>query len=129
MNVVSEKVEGDRKIIRFAETPIMSTYLVAFVVGDLGYIETINKEGVLVRVYAIKGSEVHGKFALDVAARTLTFFTEYFDIPYPLPKMDLVAIPDFGAGAMENWGLVTYRTVYLLVDEAESSIKTKQNNK
>ncbi len=115
------------KTIKFNQSPVMSTYLVAWVIGDLESIETVNKNGVVVRVFANRGCvEEQGKFALDVASRTLDFFTEYFDISYPLPKMDMVAIPDFSAGAMENWGLVTYRTAYLLFDESHSSLKTKQ---
>ena len=73
----------------------MNRYLVAFIVGDFEYVEGATKEGVKVRVYAPLGKKEKGKFALDVACRTLSFFTEYFDIPYPLPKMDMVAIPDF----------------------------------
>lgn len=128
MDIIAEEDAGDgKKTIKFRETPVMSTYLLAWVVGDLESIETKNKHGVTVRVFATKGDIDQGKFALDVASKTLDFFTEYFDIAYPLPKMDMVAIPDFSAGAMENWGLVTYRTAYLLFDEAHSSLKTKQN--
>ena len=123
----NESEDGLNVAIKFKETPIMSTYLIAWVVGDLDYIEEKNEDGVLVRVYATRGHAHQGKFALDVASRTLAFFTRYFDQPYPLPKMDMVAVPDFGAGAMENWGLVTYRTAYLLFDEKDSSLKTKQN--
>jgi len=122
-----ESEDGKSVTIKFKETPIMSTYLIAWVVGDLDYIEEKNEDGVLVRVYATRGHAHQGKFALDVASRTLAFFSRYFDQPYPLPKMDMVAVPDFGAGAMENWGLVTYRTAYLLFDEKDSSLKTKQN--
>lgn len=122
-----ESEDGKSLIIEFNETPIMSTYLVAWVVGDLDYIEERNKDGVLVRVYATRGHAHQGEFALKVASRTLAIFSDYFDEPYPLPKMDMVAVPDFGAGAMENWGLVTYRTAYLLFDEKDSSLKTKKN--
>ena len=122
-----EKKSGGKVLIKFNKTPVMSTYLVAWIVGDLESVETVNDDGIQVRVFAPRGDANQGKFALDVAARTLVFFTRYFDLPYPLPKMDLVAIPDFGAGAMENWGLVTYRTVYLLFDEQNSSLMTKQN--
>ena len=114
-------------LVKFNKTPIMSTYLVAWIVGDLESLEMVNEDGIKVRVFTPPGDVNQGKFALDVAARILSFFTRYFDIPYPLPKMDLVAIPDFGAGAMENWGLVTYRTIYLLFDEQNSSIRTKQH--
>lgn len=132
MDVVAEErstaTATNQKTLRFARTPIMSTYLVAFVVGELEHIETTTKDKheTLVRVFTIKGQVYQGEFALGVAARTLEFFAQYFDMAYPLPKMDLVAIPDFAAGAMENWGLVTYRTVYLLFDEKVSAAKSKQ---
>lgn len=121
-----EDVAGDLVAVKFDRSPIMSTYLVAWVIGDLDFIEDTNKDGVKCRVYAPRGSSEQGKFALEVACRTLEFFNEYFAIPYPLPKMDMVAVPDFSAGAMENWGLVTYRTAALLFDEANSSLKSKQ---
>ena len=127
MDVEKTEVNGNLSRVSFNKTPIMSTYLVAFIVGELEHIETKTKSGTLVRVFATKGQSVNGKFGLEVAARTLEFFEEYFDVAYPLPKMDLVAIPDFAAGAMENWGLVTYRTIYLLFDEKSSSLRTKQN--
>ena len=104
----------------------MSTYLLAFVVGELDAIETQTTNGVTVRVYTPIGKEEQGRFALDVAARTLSFFEEYFAIAYPLPKMDLIAIPDFAAGAMENWGAVTYRETAILVDPEHSSAATRQ---
>ncbi|KAJ3025367.1 UNVERIFIED_CONTAM: hypothetical protein HDU68_007216 [Siphonaria sp. JEL0065] len=120
------------KQVKFAPTPIMSTYLVAFAVGDLDYVETIAKptlpadsEPITVRVYALKGQVDKGKFALEVGARTLEFFSEYFNISYPLPKMDMLAVPDFAAGAMENYGLVTYRSVLLLCNEATATTKAK----
>lgn len=128
MDEVERRSVGSGKVaVKFRRTPAMSTYLVAWVIGDLDSVETVNEDGISVRVFTPKGDVEQGRFALDVAARTLAFFTRYFDEPYPLPKMDLVAIPDFGAGAMENWGLVTYRTVYLLFDERSSSLRTKQN--
>ena len=79
-----------------------------------------------IRVYTAKDKSNRGRFALDVCCRTLPFYAKYFDIAYPLPKMDLVAIPDFAAGAMENWGLVTYREAMLLVDDNESSAGNKE---
>ncbi|KAF3929112.1 Laeverin [Dactylellina cionopaga] len=126
MNEESAKDIGNgKKAHTFATSPPMSTYLVAFIVGDLRYIET-NEFRIPVRVYATPGSEHLGKFSLDLAARTLKFYEETFDSKYPLPKMDMVAIPDFSAGAMENWGLVTYRLVDLLFDETTSGASTKQ---
>eukprot|EP00897_Mesotaenium_endlicherianum_P006583 jgi/Mesen1/5953/ME000301S05088 len=113
--------------VRFAESPIMSTYLLAFVVGQLEKVSGTTKEGVEVNVYTTPGKKEQGQFACDVAAKILSFFTEYFGIAYPLPKADLVAIPDFAAGAMENWGLITFRETALLVDGANASAATRQH--
>ncbi|CAG8520004.1 9044_t:CDS:10 [Paraglomus brasilianum] len=132
MNVISEKqLEHAKKEVKFAKTPIMSTYLVAFVVGDLAYVEAEtsgehNGNPVLIRVYTNKGLEKQGEFALSVAVQALEYFAQLFAIPYPLPKLDMVAIPDFEAGAMENWGLVTYRTAAILFDPQASDAKFKQ---
>jgi len=117
---------GDLKIVHFKKTPIMSTYLLAFVVGEYDFIEDTTSDGILVRVYTPVGKTAQGRFALEVAVKTLPFYSEYFGIAYPLPKLDLIAIPDFDAGAMENWGLVTYREECLLVDEVESSSAVRQ---
>ena len=127
MDALETKEQDDLVEHKFRTTPLISTYLIAWALGEFESIEKVNQNGVKVRVYTTEGLSSKGKFALDVAARTLDFFTEYFGIAYPLPKMDLLAVHDFGAGAMENWGLVTYRTVYLLFDEENSSLKTKQN--
>lgn len=93
----------------FQTTPVMSTYLVAVVVGEYDYVEDKSSDGVLVRVYTPKGKKEQGVFALEVATKVLPYYKDYFNIAYPLPKIDLIAIADFSAGAMENWGLVTYR--------------------
>lgn len=93
-------------MVRFDTTPIMSTYLVAVVVGEYDYVEGKSNDGVLVRVYTPLGKKEQGLFALNVATKVLPYYKEYFNIAYPLPKMDLIAIADFSAGAMENWGLV-----------------------
>jgi puromycin-sensitive aminopeptidase len=111
---------------KYAETPVMSTYLLAFVVGDFDFLSDYTKEGVQVTVYTPVGKSAQGKFALDVACKCLSFFQDYFGIEYPLPKSDLLAIPDFAAGAMENWGCVTYREAALLIDEAQSSAAMRQ---
>lgn len=131
MNVKAVAVDHDNhlKVVTFMKTPLVSTYLIAWAVGDLddGGRVAKTKDNVEVRVWATKGTPVDsGDFAREFAAKTLDFFTEYFGIEYPLPKMDMVAIPDFAAGAMENWGLVTYRTTYVLFDSKNSSLKTKQ---
>lgn len=105
MPVKSEKkVEDNLRIIQFDRTPIMSTYLVAVVVGEYDYVEGKSSDGVLVRVYTPVGKKELGLFALDVATKVLPYYKDYFNIAYPLPKMDLIAIADFSAGAMENWG-------------------------
>jgi puromycin-sensitive aminopeptidase len=124
--IVKSEVTDGVKSVKFEQTPIMSTYLLAFLVGEFEYIETINDEGVVVRVYTVPGKKEHGAFALDVAAKTLSFYKDYFGIAYPLPKLDMIAVPDFAAGAMENWGAVTYRETALLVDDNNSSLATKQ---
>jgi aminopeptidase 2 len=117
---------GKKKAVTFRETPLMSTYLLAFIVGELRMIET-HKFRVPVRVFATPDRDIeHGRFSLDLAARTLEFYEQQFNSEFPLPKMDMVAIPDFSAGAMENWGLITYRVVDLLFDEKTSGASTKQ---
>ena len=125
---VAEVVPADNnlKVVVFDRSPIMSTYLLAFVVGEFEYVETRTNNGTLVRVYALPGRAHQGQFALDVGRRSLELYNEYFDTAYPLPKLDMIAIPDFAAGAMENWGLVTYRENALLIDEANSAVASKQ---
>ena len=132
MDVASEKIVGSkitggkRKAVTFNKTPLMSTYLLAFIVGELRCIETSNFR-VPIRVFATPASNVeHGRFSLELAAKTLDFYEKTFDSKFPLPKMDMVAIPDFAAGAMENWGLITYRVVDLLLDEKATGAATKQ---
>ncbi len=112
--------------VRFAETPIMSTYLLAFVIGDLVSVEADAADGTKVGVWTTRGKENQAGFALDTSVKLLGYFNEYFSIPYPLPKLDHIAIPDFAAGAMENWGCVTYRETALLVDPENSSAGTRQ---
>ena len=114
------------KSIMFGRTPIMSTYLMAFVVGDLTYIEQEAVNNTTVGVWTTRGKEEQGRFALETSARMLGFFNDYFGIPYPLEKLDHIAIPDFAAGAMENWGCITYRETALLVDPENSSAGTRQ---
>lgn len=125
--VVEEAVPGPGlKSVRFAETPIMSTYLLVFIVGNLTFIEERAAGGTTVGVWTTPGKEDQASFALDTSVKLLSYFNEYFGIPYPLPKLDHIAIPDFAAGAMENWGAVTYRETALLVDPDNSSAGTRQ---
>ncbi|PUZ74699.1 hypothetical protein GQ55_1G086600 [Panicum hallii var. hallii] len=126
MPVIEEKVNGPTKTVYFQESPIMSTYLVAVIVGIFDYVEDFTTDGTRVRVYTQVGKSAQGKFALEVALKTLVLFKEYFAVPYPLPKMDMIAIPDFASGAMENYGLVTYRETALLFDEKHSAAANKQ---
>ncbi len=114
------------KSVRFAESPIMSTYLLAFIVGDLTHIEQESVNNTKVSVWTTAGKEEQGRFALETSAKLLSFFNDYFGIPYPLEKLDHIAIPDFAAGAMENWGCITYRETALLVDPDNSSAGTRQ---
>ena len=119
-------VDGGLKSLRFGETPVMSTYLLAFIIGDLVAIHQQANERTTVGIYTTRGKEEQGRFALDTSVKLLGFFNDYFGIPYPLEKLDHIAIPDFAAGAMENWGAITYRETALLVDEENSSAGTRQ---
>jgi len=124
---VKEEVVG--KVIKdviFEDTPIMSTYLLAFIIGELEYLEGETKDNVKVRIYTTPGNKDLGKFALDICIKILDFYNDYFGIKYPLPKLDMLAIPDFAAGAMENWGAITYRETALLIDDKISSAARKQ---
>ena len=119
-------VGGKKKELTFADSPIMSTYLLAFVIGEFDYVQAQTSNGVMVRVYTPPGKSNSGEFALDCATKSLDAYDDFFGIPYPLPKLDMVAIPEFAAGAMENWGLVTYREVDLLIDPKKASSNQKQ---
>jgi aminopeptidase N len=109
----------------FESTPRMSTYLLAFAFGELGYTEGTTKDGITVRAYATPDNVALTNHGLGVAVKALEFFSDYFGVPYPLPKLDMIALPDFSSGAMENWGLVTYRETTMLADE-KSSIESRQ---
>ncbi|GAM21589.1 hypothetical protein SAMD00019534_047640 [Acytostelium subglobosum LB1] len=113
------------KTVTFGTTPKMSTYLAAFVVGEFNYVEGYTKGGVRTRIYSVIGKKDTGDFALDVAIRALDFFCDYFQIPYPLDKCDHIGVPDFSFGAMENWGLITYREIILLTSET-TTVRIKQ---
>ncbi|KAG0273411.1 Aminopeptidase 2 mitochondrial [Linnemannia exigua] len=118
------------KEVKFATTPVMSTYLVAFIVGKFEYIETVTKNlptPITCRVYVLPGKTEEAEFALSVTPLALEYFTELFGVAYPLPKMDLITIPDFESGAMENWGLVTYRAIRLLFNEKTSDLSYKRH--
>jgi aminopeptidase N len=126
--VASQKVlpkDKSQQQTTFEPTPRMSTYLLAFAYGELDYSEGLTKDGVKVRAYATPDNVKQTEHGLSVAVRALDFFSDYFGVPYPLPKLDMIALPDFSSGAMENWGLVTYRETTMLADE-DSSIESKQ---
>jgi puromycin-sensitive aminopeptidase len=114
------------KKVVFDTSPKMSTYLLAWAVGEFDYVQGVTKGGVQLRVFSPPGRAEQGKFALDVGIRSLDFFDDFFKVPYPLPKMDMICITEFAMGAMENWGLVTYRENALMIDEAKASPQSKQ---
>lgn len=126
MPIKTQKTETNSLVTTFGTTPLMSSYLLAWVVGELHKKTAYTKSGVEVNVWATPAQAANNlDFALDIATRSIDFFDEYFDTPYPLPKCDHVALPDFSSGAMENWGLITYREIALLVDPVTTSISNK----
>ncbi|MDK2899048.1 MAG: aminopeptidase [Patescibacteria group bacterium] len=126
MPIKSQSTENDSLVTKFETTPIMSSYLLAWVVGELHKKTAQTKSGVEVNVWATPAqSSENLDFALDIATRSIDFFDKYFDTPYPLPKCDHVALPDFSSGAMENWGLITYREIALLANPVNTSISSK----
>lgn len=125
--IVSDKpgpIEG-KHTVKFATTPKMSTYLVAFLVGDFKCIEG-KADGVPIRGCSTPDKVAMTKFAVESAEYILPYYDKYFGIKYPMPKLDMVALPDFEAGAMENFGCITYRETDLLVDEKTGSIPAKK---
>uniref|UniRef100_A0A914GSD8 Aminopeptidase n=1 Tax=Globodera rostochiensis TaxID=31243 RepID=A0A914GSD8_GLORO len=118
---------GTKKRIKFARTPMMSTYLVAFAVCDFEHIEAKTQTGCAVRVFSVPGKKAQGVYALEVAVKAIDFFSEWFDFRMPLPKCDLIALPDFAMGGMENWGLLTFREHALLYDPTKSPWSHKQS--
>uniref|UniRef100_A0A671MJ53 Aminopeptidase n=1 Tax=Sinocyclocheilus anshuiensis TaxID=1608454 RepID=A0A671MJ53_9TELE len=110
---------------QFDTTVKMSTYLVAFIICDFQSISKTSQHGIEISVYTVPEKINQAEYALNTAVTLLDFYDDYFDIPYPLPKHDLVAIPDFQSGAMENWGLLTYRESGLLFDPEKSSSSDK----
>ena len=127
MPVKWQRTEDNQLVTAFETTPRMSSYLLAWVVGDLQKKTATTKSGVEINIWSTLAHESNNlDFALDIATRTVDFFDDFFGVPYPLPKSDHVALPDFSAGAMENWGLITYREIALLVDPETTSIATKE---
>ena len=125
MPVKSKRKSGKKTIYKFGQTPVMSTYLVYLGVGEFEFLKgKIGK--VEVRVISTRGHKAKGKYALDLGKKLLRAYENYFGIKYPFPKLDLIAIPDFAAGAMENWGAITFRETILHYDPKTSSTQTKQ---
>jgi len=119
--ISEERARRGWKRVEFAETMVMSTYLVAFVVGPFAATDAVDVAGVPLRVVAPPGKLDLAPFALEIGAASLIFFSTYFGLPYPSDKLDLIAIPDFAFGAMENLGAVTFRETALLVDRDHAS--------
>ena len=119
--VSSSTLPSGKRAVRFADTPIMSAYLVCMVVGDLEATDPVDVDGIPLRVIARPGRQAQAAFALDIGAFALRYFQDWYGIAYPGTKMDLIATPDFAFGAMENLGAVTFREALLLVDETKAS--------
>jgi puromycin-sensitive aminopeptidase len=119
--IASETLAGGKKIVRFADTMKMSTYLVAFIVGRITPTEPVMVGRTPLRLWAVPGKRHLTRFGQDIAAASLSFFEHYYGIPYPGDKLDLLAIPDFASGAMENLGAITYRETALLVDQQSAT--------
>ncbi len=114
------------KKVAFETSPRMSTYLLAWAVGEFDFVQATSKGGVQIRVYSPPGRAQQGTFALNVAVQALDLYDDFFKLPYPLPKLDMLCVTEFAMGAMENWGLVTYREVDLMIDEEKASSQQKQ---
>lgn len=119
--IASETLAGGKKVVRFADTIKMSTYLVAFIVGRIEPTEPVMIGQTPLRLWAIPGKGHLARFGQDIAAASLSFFERYYGIPYPGDKLDLLAIPDFASGAMENLGAITYRETALLIDQPSAT--------
>src|SRR5437764_3350169 len=126
MPIESEKKVSDGKEIRFAANPSMSSYLNVFVAGELDLIES-RSGPTQIRVITTKGKAEMGRYALEATAQILKYYNDYFGVPYPLPKLDQIALPGGFGGAMENWGGITYYESALLFDPKNSSAETKQD--
>lgn len=125
--VATQTTKADLTRTTFEKTPKMSTYLLAFAVGNMHCVETKSKSGVIVRSWSsVAQPKSHLDYATKEAASILDYFADYFGIPYPLEKLDQLALPDFDSGAMENWGLITYREIALLTDPVNRSISNEQ---
>ena len=125
MPIESENKVTGGKEVHFAMTPSMSSYLNVFVTGELDLVETKSGDTQL-RVITTKGKAEWGRYALESSTQILQYYNDYFGVPYPLPKLDQIAVPGGFGGAMENWGGITYYESILLFDPEKSSEATKQ---
>eukprot|EP00667_Euglena_gracilis_P009005 EG_transcript_9139 len=121
-----ECLPNKTKRVSFLPSPKVSTYLLAIAVGEFESTQTVTSGGTLLRVLCTPGRIAKCGYALRFAARVLEFYNGFFGVPFPLPKVDMLAVPDFAAGAMENWGLVTYREAAVLCDEETAATSQKQ---
>lgn len=123
---IQSPLENGRLETKFETTPVMSPYLLAFVVGEMHTKSGQTKRGIDVSIWATVAQPAESlDFALDMATKIIDFYEDYFGVDYPLKKCDHVALPDFESGAMENWGLITYREVALLTDPGNTSVSTR----
>ncbi len=121
----TEKMDGKKKIVTFDTTPIMSTYLLYIGIGKYDVLSgSLGK--LKINVITTRGKKKYANTALEDAKKVVKYFEDYFGIKYPLPKLDLIAVPDFANGAMENWGAITFREIYLLLDEKSSTTMRRQ---
>lgn len=126
MPIISKKKIEKKILYKFARTPVMSTYLLYLGVGELEFLQgRLGKT--MIRIVTTKGKKNLGKLSLHFTKQFLKWYVDYFKIPYPLPKLDMIAVPDFASGAMENWGAITFRETILLYDPKTSSTETKQH--
>ena len=121
----TKKKFGAKTLVEFERTPVMSTYLLYLGVGEFEFLET-KLRNIKIRVVTTRGKKSKAKLSLELTKKFLAEYEKYFGIKYPLPKLDMLAIPDFAAGAMENWGAITFRETILLYDPKTSSTRTKQ---
>ncbi|TRM85934.1 leucyl aminopeptidase, partial [Sulfolobus sp. C3] len=120
MPIVSFRDDGGKVVYEFDETPRMSTYLLYLGIGD--FEEVVDSSRVPTIILATtEGKSKRGYFAMNIARKVLDFYEKYFEIPYQLPKVHLIAVPEFAYGAMENWGAITFRETALLADDSSSS--------
>ena len=125
--IASETKDGNKKLVTFEPTPPMSSYLVALLTGKWKRTGEKIVDGVKLAVWAPEGKESLGKFSLEEAAKSFAYQNKYFSLPYPFKKLDLIAVPEFSMGGMENWGAITFSDDILLIDEKTASIFHKQS--